>query len=368
VVFIGLAITSAWGNGHATTYRALLKALHGMGCRVLFLERDVPWYARNRDPFTHDYDVGLYHSLADLNARYREQVAQADAVVVGSYVPDGAEVVRWMLTTAKGLRLFYDIDTPVTLARLAAGEATYIDPQDIPKLDAYLSFAGGPALERIEQDWGARNALPLYCSVDPALYAPGDVPPTHDLGYLGTFSADRQDKVERLLIEPARAWPAGSFVLAGPSYPEQGIPPNLKRIHHVSPGEHAGFYGSLRFTLNLTRADMVHLGHAPSVRLFEAAACGVPILSDAWEGMETIFRPGEELLLVETGAEVLEALRGLPEPRRRALGEKARARVLGEHTGAHRARQLLGYIERLAGTRSMGHTRPKLASALGPSP
>lgn len=244
-VVLGLSITSSWGNGHATTYRALIKALHARGHRVLFLERNVPWYAAHRDQRRPETcRVELYDELGELELRFEREVRDADVVMVGSYVPDGADVLRWVLDTAHGIKLFYDIDTPVTLARLAAGEPTYVAPATIPELDAYLSFSGGAALTRLAQEHGARAALPLYCSVDPELYAPRLTAPTRDLGYLGTYSADRQPAIEQLLLAPARRLQARRFIVAGACYPDQAWPPNVERVEHVAPGEHAAFYGS----------------------------------------------------------------------------------------------------------------------------
>ena len=353
LVFLGLSITSSWGNGHATTYRALVRALHSLGHEITFLERDVPWYAENRDELAPaGCTVELYSSLEDLQARFEPLLRQSDAVLVGSYVPDGAEVLEWAIATARGLTLFYDIDTPITLARLEANEKGYIARESIPKLDAYLSFTGGPTLELIEQQLGAPVALPLYCSVDAELYTAGGVAPHRDLGYLGTYSADRQPTLDRLLTEPARKFAEGRFVVAGPCYPELPWPANVERVEHVPPGQHPQFYSSLRYTLNVTRADMVRLGYSPSVRLFEAAACGVPIISDRWEGMDQFFEPQSEILLADTTEEVLEYLRTLPETTRQAVAQGARNRVLRQHTSIHRARQLEHYLRELAGGRA----------------
>ncbi|HYQ27845.1 MAG TPA: glycosyltransferase [Polyangiaceae bacterium] len=353
LVFLGLSITSSWGNGHATTYRALIKALHRLGHEIRFLERDVPWYAENRDmPAPPGCQVDLYDSLETLTRRFGAAVRNADAVILGSYVPDGAEVGNWILEHARGLRLFYDIDTPVTLGRLATGEPTYIAPQTVPLLDAYLSFSGGAALAKIENEYHAAIALPLYCSVDAELYAPGGAEKQRDLGYLGTYSADRQPAVRELLLEPARAWEAGKFMIAGPNYPAEPYPPNVERVDHIPPAEHPAFYDSLRFALNVTRDDMIKVGHSPSVRLFESAACATPVVSDPWPGLEEFFEPGKEILIAETRADVLGYLRRLPERERREIGARARQRVLREHTAEHRALLFEHYLRELRADRA----------------
>jgi spore maturation protein CgeB len=345
IVILGLSITSSWGNGHATTYRGLVRELTGRGHDVLFLERDVEWYASNRDmPRPRQGRVALYRDLAELKRRFAGAVSEADLVIVGSYVPEGVEVGEWVTRIARGVTAFYDIDTPVTLAKLERGEADYLSKQLIPRYQMYLSFTGGPTLERLERDYGSPMARPLYCSVDPELYYPGAARLRWDLGYMGTYSADRQPGLERLLLQPARAWSNGRFAVAGPQYPK-GLrwPRNVRRIQHLPPARHRGFYNAQRFTLNLTRADMVAAGFSPSVRLFEAAACATPIVSDYWDGLSTLFEPDEEILIARSPGNVLEWIRDLPEGERVAIGQRARVRVLSEHTAVHRAAELEGY-------------------------
>lgn len=345
IVILGLSLTSSWGNGHATTFRGLVRELTGRGHDVLFLERDVPWYAENRDlPDPPWGRTELYQSLSDLKTRFGRDVRDADFVMVGSYVPEGIAVGSWVTETTRGVTAFYDIDTPVTLAKLKDGGIDYITPDLMRAYDLYLSFAGGPALTVLEQTYGARRALPLYCSVDTALYGPQEAKTQWDLGYMGTYSTDRQPALDRLLLEPAQGWQSGRFIVAGPQYPpEMAWPENVLRIEHLPPAEHRTFYNAQRFTLNVTRADMIALGYSPSVRLFEAAACGTPIISDYWEGLESFFSLGTEILVAAASDDVLRFLTETPESERRAIGAAARARVLTQHTAARRAAELEQY-------------------------
>jgi spore maturation protein CgeB len=352
-VILGLSMTSSWGNGHATTYRGLVRELARRGHRILFLERDTPWYADNRDlPEPSFCRVELYGTVSELKSRYAAAVRSADVVIVGSYVPNGAEIGRWVTRTATGVTAFYDIDTPVTLARLDAGGTDYLTTQLIARYDLYLSFTGGPTLERLERDFGSPCARALYCSVDPELYFPAPSVIQWDLAYMGTYSADRQPTLSRLLVRPAIRWPEGRFAVVGPQYPTTiHWPGNVKRIEHLAPREHRAFYNAQRFTLNVTRADMIVAGWSPSVRLFEAAACGTAIVSDAWGGLDELFTPDEEILIVESADEVLACLRDIPEQERHAIGARARARVLTAHTAAHRAAELETHVRSIiAGT------------------
>jgi spore maturation protein CgeB len=347
IVILGLSITSSWGNGHATTYRSLIRGLAASGRRTLFLERDVPWYAANRDaPHPAGTVTRIYDSVEDLTSRFEREVAEADLVIVGSYVPEGSRVGEWVTSVAKGVTAFYDIDTPVTLSRLIENRCEYLTRALIPRYHLYLSFTGGPVLRMLESSYGSPMARELYCSVDTDAYRPQPREYRWDLGYLGTYSEDRQMPLERLLFEPASVWHAGRFVVAGPMYPDYvSWPSRVERIIHLAPDFHPTFYASQRFTLNLTRAAMKSAGYSPSVRLFEAGACGVPIISDWWDGLDSLFRPGREILISANADDTLRYLRDLSESARLAICEAARARILAAHTPAHRAAQLESYLK-----------------------
>ncbi|MDA9503085.1 CgeB family protein [Bradyrhizobium sp. CCBAU 11357] len=352
IVVIGLSVTSSWGNGHATTYRALIEALARRGHRVTFLERDVPWYRDHRDLTKPSaWTVELYQSLKDVPRQFGKLIRDADLVIIGSYVPDGIAIAEWTTTHARGVTAFYDIDTPVTLARLEQG-LDYLSAAMIPRFDLYLSFTGGPVPGMIEQSYGSPLARVLYCSADAEICGPDQEQPKWALGYLGTYSEDRQPVLGELLLAPARTLPSDQFVVAGAQYPDDiAWPANVARIEHLAPKQHPEFYAAQRFTLNATRADMKALGFSPSVRLFEAAACGTPVISDRWPGIETIFAPSKEILLATSPREVVEILRDMPEEQRRTIAHNARRRVLADHTPDHRARQLETYYAEAAARR-----------------
>jgi len=346
IVILGLSITSSWGNGHATTYRSLMRELAYRRHDVLFLERDVPWYSQNRDLPQPPYGrTELYSSLADLESRFASEIRHADLVMVGSYVPEGVAAGRWVLDHATGVTAFYDIDTPITLAKLEQDDCKYIARDLIPDYQLYLSFTGGPTLARVQREFGSPLARVLYCSVDPSIYFPEKMQLRWDLGYLGTYSSDRQRFLDCLLLETAHRRPQAHFVVAGPLYPADiPWPSNVQRIEHLPPAEHRHFYNAQRATLNLTRAEMLRAGYSPSVRLFEAAACAIPIISDEWEGLDTLFRPNEQILVARCPEDVLHYLYDMAPEKLKAVGEAARERVLAEHSAHHRAVQLEGYV------------------------
>jgi spore maturation protein CgeB len=360
IVIAGLSLSSSWGNGHATTFRALMRGLHQLGHRLTFLERDVPWYARHRDLPDPDFcDLIYYRQIEDLNALHAERIRRADLVLVGSFVPEGVAVIDSLSALCAGSFCFYDIDTPVTLSKLSEGDQQYLAPHQVALFDVYFSFAGGPTLERLQTDFGARRAEPLYCSVDETRYRPTGEAVEWDLGYLGTYSSDRQPSLERMLVEVARRMPDRRFVVAGPQYPPcLSWPDNIERIEHLPPSAHASFYSRQRYTLNITRADMIAAGWSPSVRLFEAAACNCPAISDAWPGLEDFFVPGEAIHVARTTDDVCALLAETDEAARLSLSRRARHTVLDAHTGTARARALLDTLLHSGRTR-----RPDIKAA-----
>lgn len=342
IVICGLSITSSWGNGHATTFRALARSLHARGHEIVFFEREAEWYSSNRDlPEPSFCRVQLYDDWNTVLPTLRAELKSADVAMVGSYFPDGIAAIREMLDSKAAVKTFYDIDTPITVAKLrTSGDTEYILRDQIPGLDVYFSFTGGPMLGQIECELGANRAVPLYCSFDPERYHRYPVAKRFscDLSYMGTYAPDRQPKLEELLCEPARRLRTCQFLVAGPQYPRSvRWPSNARRIMHLNPRWHPHFYSSSRITLNVTRRDMVQAGYSPSVRLFEAAACAAPIASDNWPGLDTFFASGKEILLPSSSDDMVRYLCDIGDDQLQKIGRAAQQRVLGEHTSEIRA-------------------------------
>ncbi|MEZ2224001.1 glycosyltransferase [Rhizobium sp. RCC_161_2] len=346
IIILGLSLSSSWGNGHATTFRSLLRGLHAEGHNVLFLERDVPWYAAERDLPDPDFcELSYYRSVDELAAHFRHRLISADAVIIGSYVPDGVAVIDAVAAHNPRLLCFYDIDTPVTLAKLDRKDEEYVARRQMSLFDIYFSFSGGEVIDLLEERYGVFRGEALYCSVDAARYRNTGEAPEWDLGYLGTYSSDRQPMLEELLIAPARRLPEMRFVVAGPRYPaDMEWPPNIDRIEHLAPDDHPSFYSRQRFTLNLTRADMIAAGWSPSVRLFEAAACRTPIISDFWKGLDDLFPSGKAIIVARGADDVVEVLTGLSTEKQQRMADAARGIVRADHTGRARARQLIAAL------------------------
>ncbi len=349
LVIFGLTISSSWGNGHATLWRGVIDALGRAGHRVTFFERDAPYYAAHRDlcSLSHGNELRLYTSFDDILPEARRAVREADAAMVTSYCPDGGAATEVVLGS-RGLKVFYDLDTPVTLDRLDAGQSVgYIGPRGLVDFDCVLSYTGGAALDQLRAKLGARRVFPLYGSADPEVHRPvaPRVELRGDLSYLGTYAADRQEALSALFLEAARRLPQKRFVIGGSLYPEN-FPwaENIYYMRHVAPPDHPAFYCSSPLTLNVTRGAMAAMGYCPSGRLFEAAACGTPILSDSWEGLDRFFTPGEEILVATTTDEAVAAL-SRPAAEVAAMARAARERVLAEHTAARRAAELVAILE-----------------------
>jgi spore maturation protein CgeB len=348
IIFFGLTISSSWGNGHATPCRAIVRALDALGHQVVFYEKELKFYAQRRDFSSCSYcELVLYPDWNRIRAAALREVASCDAVLVTSYCPEGARVVEELLQLERPLRGFYDLDTPITLQNLRTGGVEYLRAGQIAGFDLYLSFTGGPILDELEQTWGARCARALFGCVDPNVYRKVASRQEFqcELSYMGTYSADRQSKVEGLFLQPAKKLPQSQFLMAGSMYPgDIAYPQNVKILEHVAPADHPALYSSSRLTLNLTRGGMARYGYCPSGRFFEAAACGTPLASDSFPGLEKFFTPGEEVFVVDKSQEVISAISTSGEVLAR-MGARARQRTLDEHTGERRAQQLLAYCE-----------------------
>lgn len=359
-VVFGLTISSSWGNGHATLWRGLARALASAGHRFVFFERDVPYYARHRDlSALPDGALHLYAAWDEATALARRELASADCAMVTSYCPDGVAASDLVLGSEVPVRAFYDMDTPVTLERARTGEEVeYIGPRGLGGFDLVLSFTGGAALDELRRAFGARRVRPLYGSVDPEVHRPMPPQPQYraDLSYLGTYAPSRQAALERFFLAPARLRPERTFVIGGSLYATT-FPwrENVNYVNHLPPSEHPAFFCSSPLTLNVTRAPMAAMGCCPSGRLFESAACGTPVLTDTWGGLASFFEPGREILEARTTEDVLAALDLGPDELAR-IGRRARERVLAEHTAERRALELVRLVAEAAGARASAAT------------
>jgi spore maturation protein CgeB len=349
IVIFGLSISSAWGNGHASLLRGLFQALHRDGHTVHFFERDTPYYASHRDAWAFDYvHLHLYSDWTRELSRVKSVLAEADVGLVTSYCADGRAACESVLGAGLPRTVFYDMDSPVTLARLEQGEpVSYVPEAGLSDFDLVLSYTGGKTLPLLRRYLKAQRAATLYGWVDPAVYQRVELRPDFaaDLSYLGTYSADRQPALNALFMEAAQRLQDFRFVVGGAMYPDPHTwPVNVRHYEHIPPPDHSAFYSSSRLTLNVTRGSMAAMGYCPSGRLFEAAACGTAVLSDWWEGLDSFFQPGEEILIATDSADTVAALSRPPDELER-IGARARERALDCHTAEIRARRLLALIE-----------------------
>ncbi|HYP17469.1 MAG TPA: glycosyltransferase [Opitutus sp.] len=349
IVIFGLTISSSWGNGHATLWRGLCRALAQRGHKVIFFEKDVPYYAAHRDLVKWtDGELWIYSDFNKARYQARRHLADADVAIVTSYCPDALVATELVLESPAPMRVFYDLDTPVTLDCMQAGRpVNYIGPRGLSEFDLVLSYTGGRALEELQQKLGARRVAALYGSVDPEAHCrvPAEERFACDLSYLGTYAEDRQATLQELFIAPATQRLERRFLIGGAQYPgDFPWTENIFFVQHVDPPQHPAFYSSSRLTLNVTRRAMKDMGFCPSGRLFEAAACGTPILSDDWAGLGLFLEPGSEIIVAQNSEEAVAAM-DLSDETLARIARRARERVLDEHTAAHRARHLEIIIE-----------------------
>ncbi len=345
IAFYGSSLLSAYWNGAATYYRGLLRALAARGYDITFYEPDAFDRQANRDIDPPDWcRVVVYDATVPALKQVAAEAARADIVVKASGVghEDDLLLAEVMAAARPGaLRIFWDVDAPATLAEVQAAPDHPLR-RALPGLDLVLTYGGGDPVARAYRALGAADCLPVYNAVDPETHHP--VAPLRkyacDLVFLGNRLPDREARVDRFLLEPARMLPARRFLLGGSGWPGAALPPNVAAPGHVPTADHNALNCSARLVLNIARDSMASTGFSPATRVFEAAGAGACVLTDAWEGIEMFLTPGEEILVARDAQDVAACVDGMRADNLAAIGARARARVLAEHTFQRRAAQV----------------------------
>lgn len=353
IAFFGSSLVSAYWNGAATYYRGIVRALSVRGYDITFYEPDAYDRQKHRDMPDPDWArVVVYRPDEPSVFRALEAARSADIIVKTSGVGvfddllDGAVLVH---KRPGALSVFWDVDAPATLDRLAGNPA---DPfhQLIPRYDMVLTYGGGAPVVKGYTKAGARVCVPVYNALDPTTHHP--VPPDPrfdaDLGFLGNRLPDRERRVESFFLGAAERLPTHRFVFGGNGWHDKPVPPNVRYVGHVYTRDHNAFNCTPRAVLNVSRESMARYGFSPATRVFEAAGAGACLITDAWEGIERFLEPGREVLVAGDGEEVATLVAALTPERARRIGEAGRARIMAEHTYAHRARQ----VDELLGVRA----------------
>jgi len=358
ITIFGLTVSSTWGNGHATFYRAILRALARLGHSVTFYERDQSQFARHRDlPESEEFGVRLYARWDAVRHAAVEEAKHSDVVLLGSHVPEGARIADAILALREPLRVFYEWDTPGTLERLTYGGLEYLRALQLPDFDLILSRTGGSSLSALEMDYGARMALPLFPCVDPEQFfrLPARPQLRCELSYVDGYSLEKQVQLESMVIAAAKQRPSWKFLLAGPprpaglAWPKRGqggskFPKNVRRVESMTREDRPALYSSSRLTLNLSGKAAAEWGFCPSSQLFEAAACGTPLLTTGFAGLESFFEPGVELLVAADAVDVIAGMER-SDASLASMARRAHERTLDEHTGYHRALAMVAAFE-----------------------
>jgi spore maturation protein CgeB len=348
IAFFGSSLVSAYWNGAATYYRGILRALAARGHRITFYEPDAFDRQAHRDiPDPSWARVAVYP--IDGTAGVRRALGEArnsDVIVKASGVGAFDSLLEAEVPIIKrpgALAVFWDVDAPATLDRLAA------NPKDpfcalISTYNMVLTYGGGVPVVAGYRRLGAQACVPIYNGLDPATHHP--VPPDTrfacDLALIANRLPDRERRLEEFFIAVAAELPERRFVLGGNGWSDKTIPPNISYVGHVYTRDHNAFNASARAVLNVSRDSMATYGYSPATRVFEAAGAGSCIITDAWQGITEFFEPGREILVAANGPEVAEILASLSPQRARRIGEAARARALAEHSYERR----VGVLER----------------------
>ena len=358
IAFFGSSLVSAYWNGAATYYRGIIRALYERGHRVTFYEPDAYGRQQHRDipdppwakvvVYSAENDSQLYDALEE--SRQADVVVKASGVGVFDELLE-AEVLN--LQSRERLVVFWDVDAPATLDRVAA------DPNDpfiplVAKYDFIFTYGGGDPVVEAYRAIGAQNCVPIYNALDPDTHYPVDPDPRFegDLGFLGNRLPDREVRVEQFFLAAAAELPESKFLLGGNGWGDKPMPPNVNYLGHIYTHQHNAFNCTPRGVLNISRDSMARYGFSPATRVFEAAGAAACLITDYWEGIEHFLEPNQEVLVARDGLEVAEHVRQLSagkagEATSRRIGQAARQRVLAEHTYAHRAalvEDLLGVL------------------------
>ncbi|WP_105401225.1 glycosyltransferase [Neorhizobium sp. T7_12] len=356
IAFYGSSLVSAYWNGAATYYRGLLRALAQKGYDITFYEPDVYDRQKNRDIDPPDWcRVVVYDGTVDALKAVAVRAAEADIVVKASGVgfEDDLlleEVLRNARPTA--LKIFWDVDAPATLAELRAAPGHPLR-QALGKIDLVLTYGGGDPVVNAYRALGAANCIPVYNALDPETHHPVPAQPRFnaDLGFLGNRLPDREARVEQFFLEPAARLPRQTFLLGGSGWQDKPMSGNVRSIGHVSTRDHNAFNATPKTVLNISRSSMAENGFSPATRVFEAAGAEACLITDYWEGIDLFLKPDEEVLVARDGQDVAEILSGLTPERAKAIGKRALARVLSEHTYTHRADEVDAILRAQAGAR-----------------
>ncbi len=341
--FWGSSLVSAYWNGAATYYRGVLRALANRGHEITFFEPDAYDRQRHRDIPDPEWARIVVYDAANPEEvdRHLRTSQRFDVVVKASGVGVLDEVLEARVANMPSsiCRVFWDVDAPATLERLAANAQ---DPfhRGLPQFDLVLTYGGGKRVTDEYQRIGARECVAIYNAFDPDVHFP--VPPdarfAGDLSFLGNRLPDREARVEEFFLKAAQLAPERRFLLGGSGWADKPIAPNVTYVGHVYTADHNAFNCSARMVLNISRESMARYGFSPATRVFEAAGAAACLITDAWEGIDSFLKPGDEILIAQTGEDVARFARELSSERAQSIGQAARKRVLAEHTYQRRGK------------------------------
>jgi spore maturation protein CgeB len=345
IAFYGSSLLSSYWNGAATYYRGLLRDLAGRGWQITFYEPDAFGRQQHRDIEPPEWARSVvYDATPEALRRVLEEARAADIVVKANGVGVfDTELLEGILEHSRddALRIFWDVDAAATLEEMRADES-HVVRRTLPHLDMVLTYGGGPPVVSAYEGFGARRCIPIYNALDPTTHHPVEPDPAFasDLAFLGNRLPDREARVEEFFLRAASLLPERGFLIGGNGWETKNMPANVRHLGHVYTHQHNAFNGSPLAVLNVARDSMADIGFSPATRVFEAAGAAACLITDAWEGIEMFLKPDAEVLVARDGQDVADHVATLTPERARDIGKAALARILAEHTYAHRGEQV----------------------------
>ncbi len=363
----GSSIVSSYWNGAATYYRGIYKYLARRGHTITFAEPDA--YGRQQHLDTGDFTYVksiVYQPTTEIDTMVA-LASQADVVIKhsGVGVCDRELESGVLCCKPRSIVCFWDVDAPATIARMHANPFDAL-LESIPNYDAIFTYGGGSQVRGHYVAMGATNYFSIYNGLDPETHHPVEPEPalSCDVAFLGNRLPDREARVDELFLKAAMLAPDKSFLLGGEGWKGKKLPTNVRWIGHVSTADHNRINCSASFVMNINRSSMANCGFSPPTRIFEVAGTATPLLCDAWPGIEDVFEPGQEILMIHSAEDVVSALSTYNREERNRVGHNFLARALRDHTYSRRAAQAEAAFEQLlAGRRIAARTAAESITA-----
>ena len=361
IAYFAHSLRSDWNNGNAHFLRGLMRAITALGHRVTVFEPAVEWSIENLwteergqgslTDFAHVYaDLDLQtYATHETAAQWSERLCGVDIVILHEWNSPSLAQCLLGLREQLGFKLLFH-DTH----HRASSSPEQMQQFGLQRFDGILAF--GEALRTIYRErFGIAQVWTLHEAADTTVFRPqtADEKQT-DVVWIGNWGeGERSAEIQEYFLDPASHLATKNFTIYGVRYPEAGL--SALGQAHVRYGAYLpnldapAVYASARLTVHIPRQQYSSaMNGIPTIRVFEALACGIPLLSAPWQDTEQLFRPGD-FRYVHSGSEMTSAMQALLDDPVAARDQASRGleTILARHTCVHRAHELNAICQEL---------------------